>query len=41
MSRKTDPWIRALHKAVRDRASELDLLREHDLKANATRSARS
>ena len=39
MPRETDPWMRALQKALKERAKELDLLREHDLKAKATRPA--
>ena len=37
MPRKTDPWMKALQKAFEERVEELDLLREHDLKGEATR----
>ena len=30
-------WEEALKRALRDRAEELDFLREHDLKAKASR----
>ena len=30
-------WEEALQKALKERARELDLLREHDLKAEASR----
>lgn len=37
MPRERDAWERALQKALKERARELDLLREHDLKAKASR----
>ncbi len=40
MHRKASPWARALERALKERAKELDKLREHDLKAKANRPSR-